>query len=667
MPARLILPESGKDLVQALIHMKNQGVQARNAAKVPWLVAFEYLRGNRDFEELNYRDGTIRYSKPDSTTLDFRHEEVVTAVAGEVGRLLAMDTMPKVTPRKVSLDHLRRASVAQIALDSVTTRDTADRIKLQFVSTIVTYGCAGILTWVEPAANKKILMAKDGGLPPPEQEVVPPWELLCVPADPTDISSVVAVQRLRWVPMEWLNAVGFKSKFTAEGAKKKFFPKVRVFGQTPVSGIKSSQMVIGDSLTGLHGATTPQTEEFVELLETWTFGYGGTMHRYVASVDEILLLDSKLDDEEGGPPPMAIHIGRYLPVGGFYSRGLPDLLIPNNCRLEDAVDNLYRNIEDMDIFGTTYIPGTLGLPPGGEGSDIPRIQVYEPDPTAPGASPMVVQPMNLGTLPMEVVRMGTALADRVSPRNAMEDKGRVDSARGLGVLNELSNVPSTYAAMSIASAYSGAYSCMLDKLRRMWPMRKLAITSFLDDALAGVVIDPKTGELSGDNVIPWPNEVEIGIVSPTPISVEQQRRDLYDMFQGQIITARWFRILSRKLGLNLPVGNDVEWESYRRAMLNNIVLFNDGETPGNPETVPITPVDLYDIHMAVLDAFVARPEFTLAAEPVRTAFYKRRESILGMMGVMNQLPNPEDGADQENQLAKLAQQQGGGGGPAGGP
>jgi len=667
VPAKLVLPDNTEDLLAALKNMRDSGVQARNASKVPWLVAFEYLRGNRNFDELNYRDGTIRYSKPDSTTLDFRHEEVVSTLTREIGRLLSMDTMPKVAARKVSLDHLRMASVAQIALDSSTSKEAADRVKLAFISNVVTYGCAALLTWMEPAANIDTLMSKDGGLPPPEQEVVPPWEILSVPADPTDVSSVVAIQRVRWVPLEWLHSLGFKKKLSKDAESKTFFPRVRTVGQPPADGIKESQFVLGGSLDNLHGSVTPRTEEFVELLETWTQGYGNTLHRYVASVDETLLIDSNFEKDPNGPPPMSIYIARYLPVGGFYSRGLPDLLIPNNCRIEEAVDNLYRNVEDMDIFGTTYIPGTLGLPPGGEGSDTPRVQMYEPDPAAPNAAPLVVHPMNLGTLPAQVIQMGTALADRVSPPNPAADKGRIDSARGLGYLNELSNVPLTFASMSIASAYSGAYRCLLDKLRRVWPMRKLSITSFLDDALAGIVIDPRTGELSRDNVIPKPGEVEIGIVSPSPVSIEQQRRDLYDMLQSQIISARWFRILSRKLGLNLPVANDVEWESYRRAMLNNIVLFNDGEKPGDPNAVPVTPVDLYDVHLSVIDAFIARPEFTLAGVDVRTAFYSRRELILSRMGAGQQLPYPEDGAEQEQEVEKMMQQQGAGaGGPPGG-
>jgi hypothetical protein len=245
----------------------------------------------------------------------------------------------------------------------------------------------------------------------------------------------------------------------------------------------------------------------------------------------------------------------------------------------------------------------------------------------------------------------------VAPPNLVADKGRVDSARGLGFLNELANIPLTYASMSVASAYAGSYRCLLHNLRVLWPSRRLAYQSFLDDTLAGVVINPETGELSPDeNAIPAPDEVEVSIVSPTPVSIEQRRRDLYDMLQGKVITLRWFRILSRKLGLDLPVANETEWENYRRAMMNNIVLFNDGKTPGDPDAAPLQPTDIYPLHLEVIEAFISRPEFGLAAEPVRTAFYERREILRQQMGAYNQLPNVEDAAVSEQERMRQMQQ-----------
>jgi len=185
-----------------------------------------------------------------------------------------------------------------------------------------------------------------------------------------------------------------------------------------------------------------------------------------------------------------------------------------------------------------------------------------------------------------------------------------------------------------------------------------------DDALAGISVDPETMEVTSENEIPRPDEVEVSIVSSFPVSLEQKRRDLYDMLKGQIITRRWFRILSRKMGLELPVGNDAEWENYRKAMLNNVLLFNDGKTPASQGVAVVNPdSDIVEINLEVMGAFMARPEFQLATDEVRNRFNEAfKELQIGLGRYPDQMKYPEQMAEEEDarqkQLASGAQASG---------
>ena len=641
MTPKLILPKDKKELTAALERLRATSTAMRNAARVNWFTSYEYLRGTRNFEELNYRDGIVRASKNDGTTLDFRLEMVSRKVTDEIGNMLRMDTSPKTTRRKMSLDAQRRRSVAQLALDSVLTKQSIDKTKMDLCLLLGTYGCAAMVVWMEPMLPK--MEPSDKMAPTPEVEVFPPWELLCIPADPTSLDQVSGLIRSRWVPLEWLTKLGFKE---LEANRKKLIIKSRAYGQPPASSGATSILNIGEDQlppSASDNYLAPTMEEYVCVNELWLPGSRGTLARYIIWVNEVIL--GNHDFTANSDPPMyPVAVARYSPCGGFYSRSLPEMLIPINQRNETALDSIYRNVEELRVNGSTWIPASSGVSPTiYDGSDIPKFVPYEPDYGASNSGPIQLHPASMGNFPAEACKLGLDLMNLVSPPSPMQDKGRVDSAAGLGFLQEMSTVPMTYCAMSVAQAYSTVYSALLDKLRRTSTGRRISVRTFLDDSLAGVTIDPESGTLESSNSIPSADEVEIGIASATPVSVEQQKADLQNMLKIGAIDLRWFRILARKEDLGLPVGNDAEWENYRMAMMNNIILFGDGKTPGEGAELP--PNAIWDLQLQVMDAFISRPEFALASPPVKERFYKARENIQANLGGFpQQLPYSEDAA-----------------------
>jgi hypothetical protein len=308
-----------------------------------------------------------------------------------------------------------------------------------------------------------------------------------------------------------------------------------------------------------------------------------------------------------------------------------------SIELEYTIGRVFQNIQDWDYYGIIMEPTTAGVPVDAErGADgLKRIR-FEPDYTCPNLVPFNIPPANSGTLPWRGTEIGLKLFDRISnqPTELMKGgaPGRVDSSSGLGFLYEVSGVPLSPTANNIAIGVSGCYKSLLGLVKGIWGDEKLIEVSQLDDALAGIKFDSATGEMNlAENALPHPDELEVTIRSKVPESPQQQKLELMEALKAQIITPTEYRIQARKKGLSLPVGSDHEWENYRRAMLENLVLFADGKTSGQ---IIFSPRDLHPIHLMVLDIFMARPEFYLATPEVRDEFVKHHEAHEAGMGIL---------------------------------
>ena len=96
-------------------------------------------------------------------------------------------------------------------------------------------------------------------------------------------------------------------------------------------------------------------------------------------------------------------------------------------------------------------------------------------------------------------------------------------------------------------------------------------------ALVGIVIDPESGQVKLDaNSVPHPAEVRIKVRSQLPTSPTQRKQELVQMLQLGLITPAEFKVINQKEGLGFPMLPDAEWHNYRKAVLNNIIMFGDG-------------------------------------------------------------------------------------------
>jgi len=188
-----------------------------------------------------------------------------------------------------------------------------------------------------------------------------------------------------------------------------------------------------------------------------------------------------------------------------------------------------------------------------------------------------------------------------------------------------------------------------------WPKEKLVQVTMLDDNLAGVVLDKGAGTISLDqNATPRPEEVGLLVKSLAPESLEQKKMELMKALEIGAIDMFEYRIAIRKEGIDLPVGNEAEWQNYRQAMLENIILFGDGQ---KTEKIVFDIDNIHEVHMRVHQAFMSRPEFFQSNPDVQDAFkehYAAHEMSQGQM-MPEQMANPEDAAME---AAMMQQQQG---------
>ena len=646
------IPDKREEAEAVVSKMVNEGKLRRNPQAVSWWINNWYLRGARNFSELNYNDGsvTIGYTDTDGI-LNFQYEGIVSQYSSQLGRLMAINLSPVVRRKGISLDGLQKAGIGQTVLTAAFADRKVEALKMSLFPTLLMYGTAGVVLWVENEDSMGI-------------EVVMPWELLPIPVSMSSPNGTRGLIRRRMVPKKWVEKL-----VATTGQRSKRYKEMTTF-EVPVGEMPDEVATRFGSHTAALGFSTNATNirdmsqemkydgaggpkkrrdetlmDIVELVEVWTYTPDNYLDEYMVFAGDKLVLRNKMTNLKH--PPIAV--ARDTTVGGFWGRSYVGTLIPLNTEIEYALSSTFQALHDFDTYGITMWPASAGTPAEADrGSDGLRKLLYEVDYTVPDQKPFNIQPAKMTPFHMKAVELGVQLNAGIAnqPQALMQGDapGRVDSSQGLGLLFELSSVPLAPIAKSTSEAVSQIYRAALGIAKDTWTGDKVVDISNLDDGVAGVKIDAETGTMSlQDNNVPHPDEVTVTVSSAVPISDEQKKAELKDALEKQVITLREYQFKVREEGLNLPVGDEPAWQNYRRAKMENIILFGDGKTTGR-----ITPSerDMHEVHMNVLDAFMAKPEFHLAEESVRNAFVDHYEYHMTGMGTIPEgMDNPEEAAE----------------------
>lgn len=661
----LSLPDKKDALAEVIKRMVRAGESERNIRRVNWLVVHYYLQGARRFSGINYLSGSVkvRYESV-SGELNFQYEDILRKLQAEMGRLMRIDIRPYIRKEgNFSLDGMRNASMGQAALDTMYRESRLEDQYPAFLQFLLKYGTAGLACWGNSIPRL--------GRAQPVVEVIPPWELLSVPANPASSAHVEAVMRVRWLPLTWLRdqkQLSIPSDDDMDtidvpyGVHPEGYSAVGSMnsGAVDVSGFDVDSARKDESAGGTRRVMEQKAKDLIQThaqtVEVFVPEPDGTLGQFVVSVGGKIVLNEKYVGEQE-TPMMPIGVARYTDAGGFYGRSFIGPLLPLNVEVEYLLKRLFENSQDLDQFGYLMIPADSGVQINQfKSTSRPRIVTYQPDLTTPEHKPYAISPTNTGDFPGKVANLGRDISREQAGQSEMMAggaPGRVDSAQALGYLQESSNVPLSPVATSIASCLTTVYRAMLGLGRDRWPHESLARITLLDDSLVGVVLNPQDGRIVLDrNSIPYPLDVDVTIKASVPQSVQQRKMELLNLYQQQLVTAREFRWISRSEGLDFPLGSRAEYENRRKAILNNIILFGDGKTPG--QVIVSRSADNPEIHLEVLNDFMARPEFTLASKEVRQAFEQRQviyQQALG--GLPEGMEYPEDEAALQSQTGAI--------------
>jgi hypothetical protein len=574
-----------------------------------------------------------------------------------------MDNSPVAVKKGENLGSLRKAGVANAALGSMGGKLPLALLHRRSIIPFLKYGTVG-------------LNHTETGKPlhPDLIEVVSPRQLRGYPAWVDGTENLYGIARKRWVPLAWAverAKTVYNKKLPVDQAESRLLARETPYGGTPPEQESNyGEGAIGQG-SGAVGSISPTRQDpigldvqgdrrrydqdrgadkdcrfYVPLEEIYIYDDSQTfVARFIIKIGDYILHDEDFE-EQGLFMLCPLHVARHTDIGKFFARGFVAPLMPINDQMEKMLASLFKNVAELDMFGTLFVPGASGIDTKKwRTGPRPRVEKFEPDPINPNLTPFVLQPQTSGKLPAEIFQFCSGLMDRLSSQGPMfqgATSGRVDSAAGLGFLFNTGNIPLGLPANGLADAYVGVYSRMLQVAKdRLGPGDTVEI-AVVDDAIAGVIIDPTTGNLRlDDNPIPEAWEVKIDVKDRTPRDRDIRKQELTQLFQQGLVDDTRFWITAFEENLDFPGAPKEIWETWRKVTWQIIMLFRDGETPG--EVMFGEHTQNPDIQLIAVQQFMNKIEFSLASIQVRQAFetWKTDLEILAGKHFPAGLPSPE--------------------------
>jgi hypothetical protein len=685
---RLELPKSNtpaaeRDLVDALDRELGPAELEMNVSLVTWKVVDAYLAGIRKFRVTDRWAGNISIAWENAKgELDMRYEEITRQYLTEVGRYMKMDISPVAGKRGESLDSLRKAAIGNATLGSLASKMNMSTLKRSILIPFLKYGTVGVNHYETGDADMPDLI-----------EVVPARQLRGLPAFVDGTYNLYGISRVRWVPMDWLVA-RMKSVY---GKKLKEDPYAQLraqdipWGSTPPGQTTYEMGGLAPAGAGFAGTgdlgmkrsdllgtqiSDPQQEgararrfgrPYVQLEEIYIYDDSQQfVSRYVVKAGDVIIVDENFEDKRI-KVLCPLHVARHTDIGKMFARGFVAPMIPFNDQIEKMFASLFKNIAEMDMFGTLFVHGASGI-------DIkrwrtgprPKAEKYEPDPMNPGGQPFQLTPQNSGTMPAKVAQLALDQMQSLAgqgPAFQGETSGRIDSAAGLGFLFNTGNIALGLPTHGVADALAGAYARMLQVAKdRLGPGDTVELAT-IDDAIAGVIIDPTTGDMELEsNPIPEAWEVDVNIKDRVPRDREIRKQELQELVQQGLVDPTRFWVAALEENLDFPGADREIWETWRKATWQIIVMFRDGKEPG--PLVIGEHTQNPDIQLMAVQQFMNKIEFSLASEEVRNAFisWKVRLEILAGKNFPMGLGPPEEiaqeamaglGAEQRGEVPQL--------------
>lgn len=620
------------------------------------MVAAHYLMGVRQFDQFDPDSGRVRWSWTTNTgEMEFQSTELLSHIDRIQGRLISSDFRPLVQRIGNSLPALRERAIAQVIADSLIGEQQLEDTKRDFGYIFTALGSCGITGHV--VDHPTIGLTSD-------LEVVHPTELFPFPSVGYDHTKVSGMLRQRWVPLAWLqDRFGPKIKKNLKDMDWMTIQSGERLDQSTDDqfGGSSNSFKVNWGHSGGAPTADPEEMDVVQVRELWLYGHKNTVSRHIITSGAYTIEDLDLEGIEAYCP---IGFARFMDNGTWHGAGAFDLLFPLVREAEKLIKQLFFNTRDMDRYGVLVMPqGSFNansmLRDVGRGL---RICPWEPDPISESFRPFSIPPFNSGDIPGRTAAFAQDQIDRVNPiRDLIQEKGRVDSAVGLSFLDEQINRAMTSPTQGIQKAFGDMYRSLVANASRAITMSPRAIpVQRLTVDLAGAVIDPQTLEVSFDkNPLPNVSRLAFGIRQRNPRSEVARKQEALQLQQQLQIDPDTFILFAMKEGLDFAMWTDEHQSAYETVVRNVILLYADGQVPGQVILVPEQAKP--ELQIRVLSAFMGGPMMMVASVEVQDAFSRYKQTLIEFMGLSlpEAVPNPDDLAMLTKIDQELARAQGG--------
>lgn len=635
------LPKNKTDLARIIAEHADREESRLSYRKIMWLLAWHYLCGARRFDVFDPASGALSpHYLDEEGNMEFQSQEMLSAIDRVSGRLASLDMRPKVIRRGISLNSIRERALSQILMDHVISNDQLDKVKTQFSHIFTSLGSCGIAGHM--TNGKTVGLVAD-------LEVIHPRELYPFPSLGADYTKARGMMRQRTVPLEFLEEM-FNKKFGKSLKKMEWWESNigEVEEDTEGSGGEQGKDIKYHTDTSQSSVSPNKPQaSIVKIRELWTYGVGDTVNRYVVTSGDVVLHDETFEDQEVYCP---IGFARFIENGTFHGAGLFDLLFSLSREMERLLKSLFNNVRDTDRYGVLVMPqGQFNdramLRDVGSGL---RVLPFEPDPVVETFRPFNITPHNAGDIPGKTAAFAKDLIDKMNPvQDLIREKGRVDSAVGLSFLDEQINKAMTNPSRGIEQAFAGCYKSVLAGAVRVLMDNPVGIpVSDLNLEMAGAIIDADKSEIQfqGQNPLPSLKNISISIKEVSPRSMVARKQEALEMLNAGIADPDAFKILALKEGLDFAVWLDEEKAAYDMIVRNCLVLYGDGQTPGQ---IVLTPHNARpEFQLRILVAFMSGPIMTIASTEVQNQFIDLKQFLLESTGAMmpEGMPSPMEAA-----------------------
>lgn len=578
-----------------------------------WTLAWYYLQGVRKFAVYNTATGQVVPQLAEDEGREFRDQEILTRINAVAGRIQGFDFRPMAKANGASLGAKRDRAKAQAIADAIVSDTEIDRVKEMYAYYLACLGGAGLTGHV---VDHPVV-----GLTS-ELKVVHPKELAPFPSVGQDYSRTAGIMWTRNIPMDRAREV-YGGRLEGKKAELDWFEADQgdSWSDEQHEGATDGSWARGQS--GFRHTSDQQYADILRVRELWMLGPGGTVTEYAATSGGVVLQREDYSQMEVYCP---VEYSRFLNNGTWHGAGMFDVLFGIHRRAERMLRNLFNNIEDADRYGVLVLPqGEMNtrtfLTDVGQGL---KVAMWEPEVDGSGIRPFAMSPVTTGDLPGKVAQFAKDQMAAVDPlKDLVEEKGRADSAAALNRLDQAIGQKFTTVSLNTTRAWGTVYKHLTQMAgggliggRRRIPLKHVNMD------LAGLIIDRRGGTASFDEEQPLPklSGLTFGIQSDNPRSpaamLEAAIRNWQLGLFGQDPSD--FRLWALEAGVDVDLWLHEEKGAYECAVMNVLVLYGNGEQPGELVLTPET--SRPELEMKVVRGFMSGPMMKVASPEVVDAF-----------------------------------------------